>query len=63
MTAIVENAFYSSVIQFFLIFVIAPAGIIFVGSLIYIVVGIIKEMQKGRKRSRKKSYPSNTEKD
>jgi len=49
MLAIAENALYRSVAIFFLIFVIAPAGLIFVGNLIYIVVESIKELRKGQK--------------
>jgi len=49
MTAIVQNWLYDSVAKFFLIFVLAPAGIIFAGNLIYIAVEIFKELR-GRKR-------------
>lgn len=49
MTQIIQDAFCGYVSKFVLIFVLAPAGIIFAGNLIYIAAEIIKELR-GRKR-------------
>ena len=49
MTQIIQDAFCGYASKFILIFVIAPAGIIFAGNLIYIAVEIFKELR-GRKR-------------
>ena len=49
MGSIVEAAIYefiSIISKFFLIFVIVPAGIIFLGYIIYIIVEVINEIRK-----------------
>ena len=46
MGSIVASAIYGFVGKLFLYFVIIPAGIIFLGYIIYIVVGVIKETRK-----------------
>lgn len=46
MGSIVAEAIYSFVGKFFLYFVITPACIILLGYLIYIVVGLIREIRK-----------------
>ena len=49
MGSIVEAAIYefiSLISKFFLIFVIVPAGIIFLGYIIYIIVEVINEIRK-----------------
>ncbi len=39
-------AIYEFISKFFLIFVIVPAGIIFLGYIIYIIVEVINEIRK-----------------
>ena len=46
MGSIVEAAIYEFVSKFFLIFVVVPAGIIFLGYIIYIIVEVINELKK-----------------
>ena len=46
MGSIVEAAIYEFVSKFFLIFVVVPAGIIFLGYIIYIIVEVINEIRK-----------------
>ena len=46
MGSIVEAAIYEFISKFFLIFVIVPAGIIFLGYIIYIIVEVINEIRK-----------------
>lgn len=48
--SIVEAAFYSLAGQFLICFVLVPTGIIFAGYLIFIVVGVIKEIKKDGKK-------------
>ena len=54
MTAIFEDAFYGFVSKFFLVFVVAPAAIIFAGNLLYIVIEIVRELTNNKKRKRRK---------
>ena len=46
MGSIVEAAIYEFFGKFFLIFVIVPMGIMFLGYVIYIIVEVIKEIRK-----------------
>lgn len=46
MTSIVTDALYGFAAKFVLIFVLAPAGIILAGNLIYIVVESVKELRR-----------------
>ena len=46
MGSIVEAVIYEFISKFFLIFVIVPAGIIFLGYIIYIIVEVINEIRK-----------------
>lgn len=46
MGAIVEAAVYSAIWKVILAFVILPVGVLFLGYLIYIVVGIVKEFRR-----------------
>lgn len=43
MGSIVEAALYDTVGKFFLLFVIVPAGVIFLGYVIYMIAKIIQE--------------------
>lgn len=43
---IIGIAFARGIGSFFLLFVLAPAGIIFLGYLIYIIIMVIKELKK-----------------
>lgn len=52
MGSIIAAAIHSFVGSFFLYFVIIPVSIIFLGYLVYIVVELIKEIKKNRKRFR-----------
>ena len=46
MGSIVASAIYGFVVKLFLYFVIIPAGIILLGYIIYIIMGVIKEIRK-----------------
>lgn len=46
MGSIVEAALYGTVGKLFLLFVIVPAGIIFLGYVIYMIVKILQELRK-----------------
>ena len=46
MGSIVASAIYGFVGNLFLYFVIIPAGIILLGYIIYIIMGVIKEIRK-----------------
>ena len=46
MESIVEAALYDVVGKFFLLFVIIPAGVIFLGYVIYMIAKIIQELRK-----------------
>ena len=46
MGSIVETALYDTVGKFFLLFVIVPAGVIFLGYVIYMIAKIIQELRK-----------------
>ena len=46
MGSIVEAALYGTVGKFFLLFVIVPAGVIFLGYVIYMIAKIIQELRK-----------------
>ena len=46
MEGIVEAAVYSLLSKFFLLFIIVPIGIIFLGYVIYTVVEVMKEIRK-----------------
>ena len=46
MGSIVEAALYDTVGKFFLLFVIVPAGIIFLGYVIYMIAKILQELRK-----------------
>jgi hypothetical protein len=46
MGSIVEAALYDVVGKFFLLFVIMPAGVIFLGYVIYMIAKIIQELRK-----------------
>ena len=51
MTLIVQDAFYGYFSRYVMTFVLAPASIMLVGNLIYIAVGIFKELH-GKKTDR-----------
>ena len=46
MGSIVEAALYDIVGKFFLLFVIVPAGVIFLGYVIYMIAKILQELRK-----------------
>ena len=46
MGSIVEAALYDAVGKFFLLFVIVPAGVIFLGYVIYMIAKILQELRK-----------------
>ena len=46
MGSIVEAALYDTVGKFFLLFVIVPAGVIFLGYVIYMIAKISQELRK-----------------
>ena len=46
MGSIVEAAIYEYISKFFLIFVVAPVGIMVLGHIIYIIVEVINEIRK-----------------
>jgi len=50
MMQIVQNWIFDSASKFVLIFVLAPAGIIFAANLIYIAAEITKELRGGKRR-------------
>lgn len=46
MGALVETALYRGIGGFFLLFVIGPAALIFLGQLVYIVVMTVRELRR-----------------
>ena len=56
MGSIVEAALYDVVGKFFLLFVIMPAGVIFLGYVIYMIAKIIQERRKDRTCSKSISH-------